>query len=144
MRGRRQCADPAVAYQLFCRSGISSPRLPELGSFSHQPIHTGMSHVSVEDFLRYASKRQNERLTTAGGRAWFTVRVLPRGIEITPESSRKPRLVQRDKIRAVLDQYQESRNLQPGQYQSISFDASYVLGILARYLKDESPAETER
>jgi len=103
-----------------------------------------MSHVSVEDFLRYASKRQNERLTTAGGRAWFTVRVLPRGIEITPESSRKPRLVQRDKIRAVLDQYQESRNLQPGQYQSISFDASYVLGILARYLKDESPAETER
>lgn len=103
-----------------------------------------MSHVSVADFLRYASKRQSERLTTAGGRASFTVRVLPHGIEITPESSRKPRLVQRDKIRAVLDQYQESRNLQPGQYQSISFDASYVLGILARYLKDQSPAETER
>ncbi|MEW5930398.1 MAG: hypothetical protein AB1941_23300 [Gemmatimonadota bacterium] len=103
-----------------------------------------MSFVSVDDLLRYASDLQNERLTTAGGRASFTVRVLPRGIEITPESSRKPRLVQRDKIRAVLDQYQESRNLQPGQYQAISFDASYVLGILARYLKEERPASPGR
>ncbi len=95
-----------------------------------------MAHVSIEDFLRFASDLEDERLTTAGGRAFFTVRVLPRGMEITPESSRKPRLVQWEKIQEVLNQYEQSPNLQPGQYQAITFDASYLLGIVARYLQD--------
>ena len=97
-------------------------------------------HISSEEFLHFASTLEGERITTAGGRASFTVRVLPMGLEITPDSSRKPRFVRPDKIQAVLNEYEQSRKLQPGQYQSVTFDSSYLLGIVARLIKSKSGA----
>jgi hypothetical protein len=96
-----------------------------------------ITSLTTDELLRYASGLEGQRLTTAGGRAVFTVRVLPRGIEVTPESSGTPRLVLHDTIRLVIDQYEQSRNPQPGQYHSITFDASYLLGIIAHYLRQQ-------
>ena len=101
------------------------------------PLST-MASLTANDLLRYASALEGQRLTTAGGRAAFTVRVLPRGIEVTPESSGNPRIVPRAAIQLVIEEYEQSRNLQPGQYQSITFDASYLLGIIAHYLREEA------
>jgi hypothetical protein len=97
-----------------------------------------MATLTTDKLLRYASTLEGQRLTTAGGRATFTVRVLPRGIEVTPESSGTPRIVSHETIQLVITQYEQSRNLQPGQYQSITFDASYVLGIIAHYLREQA------
>jgi len=97
-----------------------------------------MATLDTNELLRYASKLEGQRLTTAGGRASFTVRVLPRGIEVTPESTGNSRVVPRETIALVIEQYEQSRNLQPGQYQSITFDASYLLGIIAHYLRERT------
>lgn len=97
-----------------------------------------MAVLTTDELLRYASKLERQSLTTAGGRATFMVRVLSRGIEITPESSGTPRTVARETIQLVIDEYEQSRNLQPGQYQSITFDASYLLGIIAHYLRESA------
>ncbi|HEX2076904.1 MAG TPA: hypothetical protein VHG08_04320 [Longimicrobium sp.] len=92
--------------------------------------------VTADELLRYAATLEGERLATAGGRAGFTVRVVPRGLEVTPASSGNPRVVPRETIQLVIDQYEQSRNLQPGRYQSITWDASYLLGIIAHYLRE--------
>jgi hypothetical protein len=97
-----------------------------------------MPTLTADELLRYASGLEGHRLTTAGGRAIFTVRVLPRGVEVTPESSGNPRIVPRETVQLVIDEYEQSRNLQPGQYQSITFDASYLLGIIAHYLREQA------
>jgi hypothetical protein len=104
---------------------------------SDPPLNT-MAALTADELLRYASELEGQRLETAGGRAAFTVRVLPRGIEVTPESSGTPRIVARETIQLVIDEYEQSRNLQPGQYQSITFDASYLLGIIAHYLSEQA------
>lgn len=95
-----------------------------------------MAGITADELLRYASTLEGQLLTTAGGRATFTIRVLPRGIEVTPESSGTPRIVPRETLQLVIDEYEQSRNLAPGQYQSITFDASYLLGIIAHYLRE--------
>jgi hypothetical protein len=99
-----------------------------------------MSQISVDELLRYASGLENERLTTAGGRASFSMKIVPQGIEITPDSSREPHIDDRETIQLVLDEYERSRNLQPGQYQEITADASYLLAIIARYHLDHRAA----
>jgi hypothetical protein len=95
-----------------------------------------MATLTAGELLRYASGLEGQRLATAGGRATFTVRVLQHGLEVTPESSGTPRIIPRETIRLVIEQYEQSRNLQPGQYQSITFDASYLLGIIAHFLRE--------
>ena len=94
--------------------------------------------LTADELLRYASELEGQQLTTAGGRALFSVRVLPQGIEVTPASSGTPRTISRETIQLVIDQYEQSRNLQPGQYQSITFDASYLLGIISHFLAEQT------
>jgi hypothetical protein len=65
--------------------------------------------------------------------ARFSLRGVAGGIEFVPESTGKPRLVTRDMVRRVFDEYGASRSLTPGHYQSITFDASYLLAVIDRY-----------
>lgn len=97
-----------------------------------------MATLTADELLRYASKLEGQRLTTAGGRATFTIRILPRGLEVTPESSGTPRIVAPETIQLVIDQYEQSRNLQPGQYHSLTFDSSYLLSIIAHFLREKA------
>jgi hypothetical protein len=99
-----------------------------------------MAKLTADELLRYASTLEGQRLTTAGGRATFTARVLPRGLEVTPDSSGTPRTVTREIIALVIDQYEQSRNLAPGPYHAITFDSSYLLGIIAHYLGEQPKA----
>jgi hypothetical protein len=97
-----------------------------------------MTTLTADHLLQYASRLEGQRLTTAGGRATFTIRVLPRGLEVTPESSGNARIISLQIIQLVIDQYEQSRNLQPGQYQSITFDASYLLALIAHFLHERA------
>ena len=117
---------------LLCERARSSAALPS----GVEAVPTQTPLASAEDFLAYASALENERLATAGGRAFFTLRAMPQGLEITPESSGKPRVVRRETIQLFLDEYQRSGKPQPAEYQGITFDASYLLAIIARYQHD--------
>lgn len=89
--------------------------------------------MTAETLLRFASTLEGERLETGVRRAGFTVAVSDAGIQITPESSGKPRLVQGSSIRRFLEEYARSGSKRAGDYQEVSFDASYLLAIIARY-----------
>jgi hypothetical protein len=92
-----------------------------------------MPQPTVAELLAFASSLEGERLPTLAGRASFTLRVVGAGIEFVPISTGKRRFVTREMIRRVLDEYASSRSLTAGHYQSITFDASYLLAIISRY-----------
>ena len=89
--------------------------------------------MTVNEFFRFASTLEGQRLETGARRAGFSFSVIPEGLEITPESSGNPRLVQRSRIELFLEEYDRTRSTRKRDYQEISFDASYLLAILARY-----------
>jgi len=92
-----------------------------------------MSHVNTRDLLTFAIGLEGKRLTTLARGASFRIRVLPHGLEITPASSRTPRIVRREIIDRVCEAYRESRSARTRDYQAISFDASYLLALIDRY-----------
>lgn len=120
----------AVAHQ-HRRPGYWDSRVIERGS--RLPEKSTMEIPSAGALLRFASSVEGERLATLSGRAQFTVRVLPTGIEVTPVSSGKPRLIPTAMIGRVCDVYLHSRSLKPGDYQDITFDASYLLALIELY-----------
>lgn len=114
----------------FSRVGSTSELVPR------EPLLNTTPGITPEELIQHVSTLEGLHLTTAGGRASFTARALPHGIEVTPESSGTARFVSLETIQLVIGQYEQSRNLQPAQYQSITFDASYLLGIIAHYLQE--------
>jgi hypothetical protein len=89
--------------------------------------------LTADHLLRFASTLEGERLSTLARGAEFTLRVLPAGVEITPTSSGEPRLVSREIVQAVCDEYLQSQSLRPSDYKDVSFDASYLLAVIGRY-----------
>jgi PIN domain nuclease of toxin-antitoxin system len=98
---------------------------------------TTMRALTADDLLGFASTVEGEQLPTIGGRATFALRVLPGGIEITPASSGESRVVTRGKIERVCEEYERLRSTRPDDYKTITFDASYVLALIARYVQVE-------
>lgn len=96
-----------------------------------------MNPLTPDHLLRFASTLKGEELPTAGGRATFTVRVLRRGFEVTPRSTGKARVISLRKIEQILGEYEQSRSGRPGNYTSSTFDASYILTLIDRYLREE-------
>ena len=93
--------------------------------------------ININNFLRLASQLEGKRLETEARKAPFCIKVLPAGIEITPESSGKSRIVPVNRIGRFLDEYNASRNRHPGHYQEITFDSSYLLAILSEGGKED-------
>src|SRR5439155_26327825 len=94
-----------------------------------------MNALTADDLLRFGSTLEGERLTTLRYSKPFTLRVLPNGLEITPGSSGEPRLVFREMVQAVCDEYKRSRSTRPSDYQAITFDVSYLLALIDRYFR---------
>lgn len=86
---------------------------------------------STDDLLRLASRLEGQRLVTAARGAAFIVNALPDGIEVVPASTDRPRKVGVSTISRFLEEHNTSGVQRPGHYQDITFDASYLLTILA-------------
>jgi hypothetical protein len=93
---------------------------------------------TAEELLRFATGLQGERLETRVRRAGFSVQVFPAGLEITPESSGSPRLVDPARIQLVLDEYHRTRSMRKRDYQDITFDASYLLALIGKHAEWEA------
>jgi len=70
---------------------------------------------------------------TVGGRATFTLRVLPKGLEYKPEFTLKERLHTHKFMQRILDRYLKSGSLRPGDYSDISKNASYFLAVVGLF-----------
>jgi hypothetical protein len=61
--------------------------------------------------------------------------VLDAGLAVTPASSGNQRVIAPRVMEQVCSEFAQTRSLKPGDYQSITFDASYLLTVIDRYLR---------
>ncbi|MHB8878693.1 MAG: hypothetical protein ACYC8T_33760 [Myxococcaceae bacterium] len=92
-----------------------------------------MGPITADELLRFATTLEGEQLVTLSRGAAFSLRVLPDGIEFTPLSSGKPRRILREMVQSVCEEYRRSGSIKPGDYLSVTFDASYLLALIARH-----------
>jgi hypothetical protein len=97
-----------------------------------------MGRVALDGLIRHTESLEGIRIRTAGGRAWFTVRVADRGLEYTPESTGIPRLHTTKFIARILERHSRTGSLRPGDYSDISKNVSYILALVASYLGNSS------
>lgn len=88
-------------------------------------------NASTEDLFAFARSTKGAVLHTLTRRTPFTVEVIGNTLEITPGSSRQPRREDRRSVEALLKRFRESGSYQMSVYRDLTFNASYVLALLA-------------
>jgi hypothetical protein len=94
-----------------------------------------MVHVSPEELVRFAKTLEGKPLTTEAQRKVFTVRIVDDGIEYTPESSGASRTQSRKVLSRICDEFSRTNSFKPGDYQRVTFNASYTLAVIAKYVQ---------
>ena len=94
-----------------------------------------MIHVSPEELVRFVEKLEDKQLTTKAQRKEFTVGVVGDSLEYTPTSSGAPRKQPGKTLSRVCDEFSRTNSFKPGDYQSITFNASYALAVIAKYVQ---------
>jgi len=93
--------------------------------------------LDANNLLNYASRLEGQELLTLKRKSAFAVKkVTADGIEIIPGSTGELRRVSRERIKQVCDEYARSKSLNPGDYQAITFDASYLMSLIHGFLHD--------
>lgn len=90
--------------------------------------------IGITEFRRLITRIDGQRLETGKQHRGFVVRVLEKGLEITPDSSGQPRRVRWERIAQVLQRYKEIGSPYPRDYHDITYHSSYLLSILRQVL----------
>lgn len=100
-----------------------------------------MERVTVENLLSLAQTLNGKALKTAARGAEFTVEVSGDVFLFTPLSSHKVRAAQGAYVNAVCEYFNKTGSLRVADYQDITYNASYVLTLIAHLLETEEAAE---
>ncbi len=92
-------------------------------------------NISLSQLRAFAQECEGKTLSTSTRRKNFTVRVTNRGFEFTPLSSGKVRLHDFARAEQVINHFNNTRSLQPGEYLLITHNASYMLTLIAQCLQ---------
>ena len=84
---------------------------------------------TVEELFAFARSVEGEPLETLHRPRPFSVLVDGAKLSITP-GSRKPRATTRIRVAEVLKKLEKTGTFQPGQYQHLTYNASYVLALV--------------
>jgi hypothetical protein len=84
---------------------------------------------TVDELFAFARSVEGEPLQTLHRAKPFTVSVGGTKLNITP-GSRKPRATTRVRVAEVLKQLEKTGTFQPGRYQHLTYNASYVLALV--------------
>jgi hypothetical protein len=95
-----------------------------------------VSYLTLQQLRNAVRALDGSVLTTLHRHERFVVRLAPRadGMEYTPLSTASSRLQRWRSVEEVLDLYNASGSLHPGDYRDITNHASYTLAIIQRIL----------
>jgi hypothetical protein len=89
-----------------------------------------MPQLSLSQFRVAANGLDGKVLATHAQGKQFRFRILPTGLEYTPSATDRPRRQDWKHVAAVLDRFNKTGSFEPGQYQDVTYNASYVLAVL--------------
>lgn len=88
--------------------------------------------VSYETLIRFAKTLDGQTLHTDARGKEFRLHVIENGLTYTPSSTGRLRNDPEMVVCRVLDRYNQTGSLRPGDYQDLTMNASYLLVIIAR------------
>ena len=90
--------------------------------------------ITLEALRSFAKANDGRIFPTVGGQAKFMLIVHDDGLEFVPLSTRRGRIQKNDMIRRIIDYYNQTESLRPGDYQSFTVNASYTLALIQQTL----------
>lgn len=96
--------------------------------------------ITYEDFIRAVQENDGEVLATAGGQATFLLKRTKQGVSFTPESSGKPRQLNRESVERYLEFFNETQSTKTSDYSERHRNQSYVLAIIELILGQQPNA----
>ena len=96
--------------------------------------------ITYEDFIRAVQENDGEVLATAGGQATFLLERTKQGVSFTPESSGKPRQLNRESVERYLEFFNETQSTKTSDYSERHRNQSYVLAIIKLILGQQPNA----
>jgi hypothetical protein len=98
-----------------------------------------MLEVSPEKLLVFAKTLEGQEPQTLHQKKTFTVEVKGDCFFFTAKSTlKKPRLHNGKYLQAVCDKFSEKKSYHPSEYHDLTYDASYILAIIRRYVDSGS------
>lgn len=94
-------------------------------------------HVNLDSFIEYAKKINDSELFTKKQNKKFLFEIGSTGFYYLPSSTKKQRFQRFIYVKRFIDRYNETRSLNPKDYQDISVNASYLLVIIQNFLDDD-------
>jgi hypothetical protein len=91
--------------------------------------------IATEALVRFARTLEGQELTTNIRGLPFTARVVGGRLEFTPASTGKTRPESLASLDHVLRQFADTESTRPGDYLQLTVNASYVLTLIAMYLR---------
>ena len=93
------------------------------------------ARIAHGEFVAFVRTQVGQELTTLKQHKPFTVRYTANGLLFTPGSTAKPRQQSFDELDHLLEKFAASGSLRPVDYQTSTRNASYLLTLIALYLK---------
>ena len=93
-----------------------------------------MGEITLQGLRAFARSLHGMELQTKARGKRFRFLVEDHGFTYVPMTSQEPRPQNNKNIEAVLDRYNQSGSLRPGDYADISVYASYLLVVIERYI----------
>ncbi len=93
-----------------------------------------MLEVSPEKLLNFAKTLEGQELQTLHHKKAFTVEVEGDHFYFFPKSTRVRRLHDGKYLQAVCDKFSEKKSYHPSDYGDLTYNASYILAIIRRYV----------
>ena len=96
-----------------------------------------MRKVSLAELRSFARTIHGWTLVTRFQDRSFTLAVRVQGFEYTPDRSGESRLQRWEEVELVLDHYNKTGSLQPGDYQDLTRNAFYLLTLIGMFLDEK-------
>ncbi len=93
-----------------------------------------MRNINADDLINFAKSLEGQELYTAAQRKRFTVRVIRNTLVYTPLSG-IPRVHSYKRLVRFCNEFSTTKSLKPADYAHISWNASYLLVIIAQYIE---------
>ena len=91
--------------------------------------------IDPEKLFKFVKTIEEKLLTTSARKTQFSVKVLEDDLVFTPISSGKPRKEVSRNIVKVIERFNDSKSIQPKDYQDITFNSVYLVTLIEMYLK---------
>lgn len=95
--------------------------------------------VSLAELKRRAVRLDGQRLETGAKGRGFRLHLGEEGPVYVPESSGEPRGDTWDRISTVLDRFNKTGSVRPGDYQDVTRHASYVMAVIQAVFPETIP-----